>query len=101
MTLILPIGTPVWVAQAARPDGVRRALKGDGMVTGRVPCDVCLAQQAVPGRAMTPAAYGIAAAMCREPVGYVARVRGLPVTVTPDDPTVIAVPITSDERSAA
>lgn len=101
MIQILPIGTPVWVAQAARPDGTRRALAGDGVVSGRVPCDVCLAHQSVPGEAMTPAAYALAAAICREPVGYVAMVRGLPVTVTADDDTVLVVPITSDERSAA
>ncbi|MFD8545584.1 hypothetical protein [Streptomyces sp. NPDC059649] len=101
MIQILPIGTPVWVAQAARPDGTRRALCGDGVVSTNVPCDVCLAQQSGPSREMTPAAYAIAAVACEEPVGFVAMVRGLPVTVTPDDNTVIAVPITSDERSAA
>ncbi|MFF7411592.1 hypothetical protein [Streptomyces lydicus] len=100
MIQILPIGTPVWVAQAACPDGTRRALCGDGVVTALVCCVDCHNEH-VGGRHITPADYRVVAAACRRPSGYVATVRGIPVTVTADDDSVLAVPITSDERSAA
>lgn len=101
MIQILPIGTPVWVAQAARPDGTRRALADDGVVTGRVPCTDCWRRCVDDGGQVSVVGYRAAAAACREPAGYVVSVRGFPVTVIDGDPTVIAVPITTDERSAA
>ncbi|KIZ16887.1 hypothetical protein [Streptomyces natalensis] len=99
---VLPIGTPLWVAQAARPDGTRRALAGDGTVVSHVPCDACWQRYAAADlRRMSPAAYAAVAAACDRPAGFVATVHGWPVTVTASDDTVLAVPITSDERSAA
>ncbi len=100
MIQILPIGTPVWVAQAARPDGMRRALCGDGVVTALVCCTACH-DRWLAGRHVTPALYRRIVASCRQPAGFVATVRGLPVTVTAGDDTVLAVPIASGERSAA
>ncbi|GGX49232.1 hypothetical protein [Streptomyces noursei] len=99
--MILPIGTLVWVAQAADPSRRRRAMAGDGVVTSHVPCSACWQQYASSIRRMSRAAYAAVAAACDKPAGFVATVHHRPVTVMPDDPTVLAVPITSDERSAA
>ncbi|SHL73831.1 hypothetical protein [Streptomyces yunnanensis] len=101
MIQILPIGTPVWVAQAADPSTGRRALAGDGVVTGHVPCSACWQRYTGSIRRMSRAAYAAVAAACDRPAGFVVTVHRRPVTVTADDPTVIAVPITSDERSTA
>jgi hypothetical protein len=103
MIQILPIGTRVWVAQGEqRKWGKGRPhVVGEGVVTGHLPCHVCWQQYVDGGGLVTAAGYRAAADVCQEPAGYVASVKGLPLVVTPDDPTVLAVPITSDERSAA
>ncbi|WP_329330801.1 hypothetical protein OIU81_03155 [Streptomyces sp. NBC_01454] len=103
MTQILPIGTPVWVAQGEQPKWGRGRphVVGEGVVIGHLPCDTCWQRYLDGGGRVTADGYRAAAADCREPAGYVASVKGLPLVVTPDDPTVLAVPITSDERSAA
>ena len=98
---VLPIGTPVWVAQAAAPAKRRRALAGDGVVVSHVPCSACWQRHVGSGRHITRGDYTAVQTGCDRPVGMVATVRGLPVTVLCDDDSVIAVPVTSDERSAA
>lgn len=98
---VLPIGTPVWVAQAADPQRRRRALYGDGVIVSHVPCSACWQRYVGSGRHITRGDYSAVQTGCREPAGFVVMVRGLPVTVTPDDDAVLVVPITSDERSAA
>ncbi|MEV7466187.1 hypothetical protein AB0O20_06680 [Streptomyces kronopolitis] len=98
---ILPINTPVWVAQAADPQRRRRALAGDGVVVSHVPCSACWQRHVGGGRHITRRDYTAVQAGCREPIGFVATVRGLPVTVLDGDDTVLAVPIVADERSAA
>lgn len=98
---VLPIGTRVWVAQAACPAIGRRDVSGDGIVTGHVPCSPCWQRYVGSGRHVTRAGYRAAAESCTEPSGFVVSLGRLPIAVTDGDPTVIAVPITSEERSAA
>lgn len=101
MIQILPIGTPVWVAQAAAPVKRRRALAGDGIVVSHVPCSACWQRHVGSGRHITRRDYSAVQVGCDRPIGFVATVRGLPVTVLAGDDTVLAVPIATDERSAA
>lgn len=98
---VLPIGTPVWVAQAADPDAGRRAVTGDGTVTSHLPCGVCWQWFVSRHRRPTPATAKAAAAQCTNPAGFVVTAGRRPIAITDGDPTVIVVPITSDEWSAA
>lgn len=103
MIPILPIGTRVWVAQGEQRKWGRGRphVVGDGVVTGHLPCHACWQRHVAGGGRVSAAGYRAAADACQEPVGYVASVKGLPLIVAPGDDTVLAVPITSDERSAA
>ena len=101
MIQILPIGTPVWVAQAATASRPHRALAGDGVVVSHVPCGACWQRYVGSGQHITRSSYTAVQVGCDRPIGMVATVRGLPVTVTSGDSTVIAIPITSTDRSAA
>ncbi|MEU3990164.1 hypothetical protein AB0F24_17605 [Streptomyces platensis] len=102
MIQILPIGTPVWVADPADPGTGRRDRSGDGIVVSHMPCTACWARYAAKHRfvTVTPDTYRKAAADCRRPAGMYVAGLGRPIAITPDSPA-IAVPITSDERSAA
>lgn len=99
--MILPIGTPVWVAQGEQREQGRPHIVGEGTVTGHLPCNTCWQKYLDDGGRVTAASYRAAADACQEPSGYVASVKGLPLIVAPGDNTALAVPITSDERSAA
>lgn len=102
MIQILPIGTPVWVADPADPGAGRRERSGDGIVVSHVPCGPCWDRYADRHRfvTVTPESYRRAAAECRRPAGMYVAGPGRPIAITPEGPA-IAVPITSDERSAA
>ncbi|GES27852.1 hypothetical protein AB0G60_02980 [Streptomyces angustmyceticus] len=103
MIQILPIGTLVWVAQGEqRKLGRGRPhVVGDGVVTAHLPCSACWQRHVDDGGHVSAAGYRAAADACEEPAGYVASVKGLPLIVAPGDETVLAVPITSTDRSAA
>ena len=102
MIQILPIGTPVWVALPAAPGAGRSCRYGDGVVVSHVPCGACWNRYAAAHRfvTVTPESYRQAAADCRRPAGMYVAGLGRPIAITPDSPA-IAVPTTTEERSAA
>lgn len=102
MIQILPIGTPVWVAEPADPATGRRYRSGDGIVVSHLPCRACWDRYAERHQfvTVTPDTYRQASAACQTPAGMYVAGLGQPIAITPDGPA-IAVPITSEERSAA
>lgn len=98
---ILPVGTRVWIARAALPAIGVPNMAGDGTVTSLLPCTVCHEAYMRDGRLVTRNGYQAVAASCTEPVGFVVTLGRCPIAVTPGDPTVLVVPVTDSERSAA
>jgi hypothetical protein len=93
--MTLPLGSRIWVAQAANAFVDREMFTGDATVIALIPCSACW--QAARPTARTAADLYAAGLTCHRPTGVIARTdAGRRIAICDNAPDTLAVPIAAE-----